>query len=224
MVAADRDQVAVAAEDDDLQLRVRQLEPGGEGDRAAVRGVERVELEVARRRARCSRCRRRWRDAPRGSPLSLHRLDEGVDAGADAAGRAPDVRHPVRRAGTGPSGDAGRSAPRSRPEPSGGSRSRLRVGSSQRLLHAPRGSPRARAPRRRRAARAPSAPAPPRSAPPRRAIWPRLISGTTKPFTRAASSRMRSSGNGQTVISRSTPTFSFRRARQLDRRARDPRA
>ena len=44
VVAADGEQVAVAGVDHHLQLGVGQLQPGGERDGAAVRGVERIQV------------------------------------------------------------------------------------------------------------------------------------------------------------------------------------
>jgi hypothetical protein len=43
MVAADGEQVAIAGVDHHLQFGIGQLQPGGEGNGAAVGGVERIE-------------------------------------------------------------------------------------------------------------------------------------------------------------------------------------
>jgi len=81
-------EIAVAGIDNDVKLGIRQLEAGGERNGAAVRSVERIELDVAGHAAGCSRCRR-----PRASdPRFEFRVDEGacegVDGGADAASGA----------------------------------------------------------------------------------------------------------------------------------------
>src|SRR5437868_8269289 len=52
VIAADGGEVAVSGVNDDVQLRIRQLQSGGEGDGAAVRGVKRVELHVSGHAAR----------------------------------------------------------------------------------------------------------------------------------------------------------------------------
>src|ERR1039458_2202209 len=48
MIAPDGRKVAVTGIDDDVQLWVCQFEPGGERDGAAVRGMERIQFDVAR--------------------------------------------------------------------------------------------------------------------------------------------------------------------------------
>ena len=48
MIASDGREIAVTGVDDYVQLWIRQLEAGGEGNGAAVRGVERIQLDVAR--------------------------------------------------------------------------------------------------------------------------------------------------------------------------------
>jgi len=47
MIAADGGEIAVAGIDNDVKLGIRQLEAGGERNGAAVRSVERIELDVA---------------------------------------------------------------------------------------------------------------------------------------------------------------------------------
>jgi hypothetical protein len=48
MVAPDAEPVAVAGDDEDLEVRSRQLEPGGQRGRAPVDGVEPVGVHVVR--------------------------------------------------------------------------------------------------------------------------------------------------------------------------------
>ena len=91
VIAADREQVAIARVDHHLQLRIRELQPGGERDGAAVRRVERIELRIAGHPPRAA-------DAGDDSYLVQvglgfdQRPGETVDRGADAAARTPDVR------------------------------------------------------------------------------------------------------------------------------------
>ena len=92
VVAADGEQVAVARIDHHVQLGIGQLQAGGEGNRAAVRGVERIQVHVA---GDASGAANAGHD---GNILQVQvglgqRAGEGVDAGADAASRTPDVRH-----------------------------------------------------------------------------------------------------------------------------------
>ena len=47
MIAADSREVAVAGINHDVQLRVGELQSGGEWDGAPMRGVERVELHIS---------------------------------------------------------------------------------------------------------------------------------------------------------------------------------
>ena len=49
VVAADRGAVAVARDDDHVQVRAGHLDAGGERQRAPVRRVQRVDVDVARR-------------------------------------------------------------------------------------------------------------------------------------------------------------------------------
>jgi len=57
VVAADGGHVAVAREDDDLELRPRELDARGKRDGAAVRRVDGVEVEIARRARRAADAR-----------------------------------------------------------------------------------------------------------------------------------------------------------------------
>ena len=61
MVAADRGGVAVAGDDDHVQLGVGHLDPGGERDGPAVGGVQGVEIHVARHSARATDTRDEYR-------------------------------------------------------------------------------------------------------------------------------------------------------------------
>src|SRR5208282_2536815 len=92
MVASDSREVAIAGIDDDVQLRISQLQAGGEGNGASVRGVERIELHIARDASGTANAR----DQSQRSEVDL-RVDqsasERVDRRADAASRAPDVWH-----------------------------------------------------------------------------------------------------------------------------------
>ena len=54
VIAADGGAVAVAREDDHMQFGVCHLNAGSEGDGAAVRCVDRVEVKVARRAGRAA--------------------------------------------------------------------------------------------------------------------------------------------------------------------------
>ncbi len=47
VIAADSDEIAVAAKDHHLELRVGQLEPGGEGDSPPVGGMKGIQLDIA---------------------------------------------------------------------------------------------------------------------------------------------------------------------------------
>ena len=94
VIAADGEQVAVAGVDHDVQLGIRQLQSGGERNRAAVRGMERILVHVSGDAAGA---------ADAGDDGQIFEIDlgidqragEAVDAGADAASRTPDVRHAV---------------------------------------------------------------------------------------------------------------------------------
>src|SRR3990172_12585631 len=94
VVAANGEQVAVAADDCDRKFRVRELQANCEGDRTPVRGVERVQLHVARDPARAT---------DPGDDDVLAGGDPGVrdcvgQAGhyaAEPTARTPDVRQPV---------------------------------------------------------------------------------------------------------------------------------
>ena len=92
VIAADRGQVAIAGVDHHRQLGVREFEPGGERNRAAVRGVERIELRVSGDASRAA-------DAANDRNLAGVELRcfepscEAVDCSSDAASRTPDVRH-----------------------------------------------------------------------------------------------------------------------------------
>jgi hypothetical protein len=94
VIAADGEQVAITRVDDDLKLGVGELEAGGEGDGAAVGGVERVELRVPRHTARAP-------DTGNHGDLIEVRVGsekgsgETVDSRSDAASGTPDVRHAI---------------------------------------------------------------------------------------------------------------------------------
>ena len=94
MIAADGEEIAVTRVHHDVHLGIGQLQAGGERNRAAVRGVERVELGVA---GDASAATDAGDDGQmRGVDLGIdQRACEGVDAGADAASRTPDVRNAV---------------------------------------------------------------------------------------------------------------------------------
>jgi hypothetical protein len=94
VVAADGHEVPVAAEDHDMELGVGQLEARGERNGPAVGRVEGIDLDVAGDPARAADPRDDGQLVERDLAL-LQGLGETVDADPDAAGRAPDVRHPV---------------------------------------------------------------------------------------------------------------------------------
>ena len=94
MIAADGGKIAVAGIDDDVQLWVCQLQPGGERNGAAVRGMERIQFDVAGHAPGTADAR------DQGQRLQIdfrfdERAGERVHGGADAASRAPDVRHAI---------------------------------------------------------------------------------------------------------------------------------
>jgi hypothetical protein len=94
VVAADCDQVAVAGDDRDFEFRVGELEPGGEGQRATVGRVERVELDVAGGAAGAPDAGYD-RVALARDPALADGRDVGVEHRAETAGGAPDVRDSV---------------------------------------------------------------------------------------------------------------------------------
>ena len=77
-----------------VQLGIGQLQAGGERNGAAVRGVERIQVDVA---GNASGAADAGDDGQvPGVDLGVdQRAGKGVDAGADAAARTPDVRHAV---------------------------------------------------------------------------------------------------------------------------------
>jgi len=95
MVAADGEQVAVAGYDDDLCVRLGQLEPRGKRQRPAVRGVEGIQADVAGHAAGAA-------DAGNhgdivGIPAGvLDGVNDGGKHRPDAAAGAPDVGNPLR--------------------------------------------------------------------------------------------------------------------------------
>src|SRR5579863_1919576 len=94
MIATDGRQVAIAGIDDNVQLGVCQLQSSSEWDGAAVRGMERIQLDVARHAARASDAR----DQSQRFQIDFRfdeRARERVDSSTDAASRTPDVRHTI---------------------------------------------------------------------------------------------------------------------------------
>src|ERR1019366_9399448 len=195
VVAADGEQVAIAGVDHHLQLRVGELESGGEGDGAPVGGVEAVQVGVSGDATRAA-------DTGDDGDLvqvqlgALQRPGEAVHRGADAAGRAPYVRHAVHaeeglyRIGRGhrrvqraiDNGFTHRAA----------SRMAFRMTSGLCTVPPACGTEMTLA-----------RPAVWRST--SWTIWPRFSSGTTKAFTRPARSRMCCSGKGQAEMMRKMP-------------------
>jgi hypothetical protein len=94
MVSADGDQVAIAAIDDDLEIGIAQLDPGGKRDWPPVGRVELVEAQIARHPPRATDARND-RDLVEIEFALDQRARETIDAGPDAASRTPDVRHSV---------------------------------------------------------------------------------------------------------------------------------
>src|SRR5208337_743957 len=70
------------------------FQAGGEGNGAAMRGVEGIEFDVARDPA-CAADARDHGDLVHVVTARLYRFGEAGDDRADAAARTPDMRHPV---------------------------------------------------------------------------------------------------------------------------------
>ena len=47
MIPSDRGAVSVAGDNDHVQLRIGQFDPGREGDRTAMCGMDRIEIQIA---------------------------------------------------------------------------------------------------------------------------------------------------------------------------------
>ena len=94
MIAADRRKIAIAGIDNDVQLGVRQFQSGGERDGAAVRGVEGIQLDVARHAPGAADARHQGQRSQIDFRFD-ERAGERVHGGADAASRAPDVGHAI---------------------------------------------------------------------------------------------------------------------------------
>ena len=94
VIAADAGEVAVAADDHDLEFGIGEFQARGEGNGAAMRGVEGVEFDVAGDPA-CAADARDHGDLVHVVTARLDRFGEAGDDRADAAARTPDVRHPL---------------------------------------------------------------------------------------------------------------------------------
>src|SRR3990172_1528725 len=192
VVAADGGEVTVAGVDHHLEVRSRELEAGRERNGAAVRGVERVEVQVPG-------------DAP-GAADAAHdgdlvevelrlgeRAREAVDGRADATARAPDARQPVE-AEVLVDGVLAQDAHRTA--------SRIASAMTSGVWTVPPAWSTGIVRQRPAASRSTSSD-----------ICPMLSSGTTKAFTFFESSTICFSGNGQAVMSRNEPTLApFSRA------------
>ncbi len=88
VVAADRQAVAVAGDDPDVELGVRELEPRRDRRRAAVDRMEAVGLEVVRKARRAADARHEHGLLGHGADVG-ERLRHGLEHGVVAAARAP---------------------------------------------------------------------------------------------------------------------------------------
>src|SRR5271157_5791457 len=90
VIAADSKQVAVTGVHHHIQLGIGQLQAGGEGQRTAVGGVKRVEIDVSGDASGAADTGddRQVLDVDLGVDQSA---SEGVYAGSDTAAGAPDV-------------------------------------------------------------------------------------------------------------------------------------
>ena len=95
MIAADGEQVAVAGVDHDVQLGIGQLQPGGERNGAAMRGVKRIQVDVTGDASGAADAGDNRQLAPGRSWLRSARGRSELTRGADAASRTPDVRNAV---------------------------------------------------------------------------------------------------------------------------------
>ena len=95
VIAADGEQIAVAAEDHDVQLGIAQLQPGGKGNGPAMGGVKRVELDIPGGPARTADARYHA-GFLQIDAAGLHGRQAGGKGGADAASRAPDMGNAIR--------------------------------------------------------------------------------------------------------------------------------
>src|ERR1700756_2291938 len=187
VIAADRRQAAISRVHDDTELRVRQLQAGRKRNRASMRGVKGIQLHVSGDASRASDAGNQ-RNRLQVDFRFDERSSEAVHGGADAASRTPDMRHAIgAQEGLDRIGNV-KNAHRL------ASTITFRMSSGRWTLPPACGTANVLA--FPLAARSTS-----------RTIWPRLSSGTTNAFVVAASSRMRFSGNGQHVISRSLPTL-----------------
>ena len=92
MVAADRQAVAVAGDDDDRQIGPRELQPGREGERPAVRGVEGVGVDIGADAARAADARDH-RELVLVDAQLVHRPQQRAQRDAVAAAGAHEMRH-----------------------------------------------------------------------------------------------------------------------------------
>src|SRR6266508_544197 len=88
VVAADAQTVAITRDDEDLQLGPRQLEPGGDGRRAAMDRVKAVRVHVVREAARAADTRDEH-DVLLRNAKARHRLLDRAQDGVVPAARAP---------------------------------------------------------------------------------------------------------------------------------------
>lgn len=94
VIAADGRAVAIARDDDDVEVRVGELDARRERNGAAVRRVQGIKVHVARGARRAANARDDDRVVLREA-LLLDRLDDGLHRDAVAAARAPEMRQMI---------------------------------------------------------------------------------------------------------------------------------
>jgi hypothetical protein len=91
VIAADRQRIAVAGDDPDLQIRTRQLQSGGDGRGTAVNAVEAVGVHVVREPAGAADAGDEHRVLRTDAEVGHHELERGEHRVVTATGTPPDL-------------------------------------------------------------------------------------------------------------------------------------